>query len=412
MGKRVLTVAIVLLAFVSAGTAHATFPGANGRIAFVSDRDGNFEIYTMNPDGSEQTRLTTSEGIERNPSWSPEGRRIAYDRHSYIYVLADDGSYDVRIDNCFYDSQPSWSPDGTRHVLYRQFGKTPYLLTRDVDGTDEDRLEGPAVTIGAPEWSPDGISIALENQVFGIDDKSYSGIWVMDADGSNAHEVTDSTNNDQDPSWHPSSERIVFASDRDGQLEIYSIGVDGNDLVRLTNNQASDFDPAWSPDGTEIAFISNRSGGHEVWVMNADGTNVRRLTDNDAREADVDWAPASTAELPVAPHVPPADCIDEEIERTITLELDEHLRARGRYTEQGGDESRCAFDLRVQRETDRGWRNVLDTWTLEGSRYRARIPDKEGRYRAKLRRGEFGFYTDRYRDVCGAAVSDVVVHRH
>lgn len=410
MGRRVALGSLIAALFVGAVPAHATFPGTNGRIAFVSDRDGDFDVYSMNPDGSDPIPLTATSGDERNPSWSPEGRRIAYDRNAYVHVLADDGSYDVRIETCFYDSQPSWSPDGSRHVLYRQFGKTPYLLTRQIDGTNEDQLEGASIGVWSPEWSPEGTTIAFVNERYGIDDKFYSGIWLMDADGSNPREVTASENMDASPSWHPNSQRLAFTSERDGQLEIYSVDSDGTDLVRLTEHGASDLDPSWSPDGTQIAFISNRDGDHEVFVMDADGSGVRQVTNNGFQEADVDWGVATSDPLPPPAGGASADCV-ESVDRTISLRLKGHLRAVGRYEVQDED-SQCSFDLRIQRRVRGAWRNVADTWEFVDGRYVARLPDDTGRYRAKVPRTTRGFYMDRYRDVCRSAVSEVKVHRH
>ena len=411
VGKRLAVVLLSLLLCLGAGTANATFPGINGDIAFVSNRAGNFDIYKMGPEGGNESQLTTSPGDERNPSWSPEGLRIAYDRDAYIHVLAED-AWDVQIHSCFYDSQPSWSPDGQRHVLYRQYGKTPYLLTRHINGTDEHGFKTPAIGVYAPEWSPDGTTIVFENDRYGVDNRFYSGIWIMDADGSNPRAVTDSENNDSMPSWHPDSKRIAFASARDGNLEIYVVKSDGTGLTRLTNDDASDFDPVWSPDGTKIAFISNRDRDHEVFVMDADGTDVTQLTNNHDQEADPDWQaePTSTT-APGPPEGPVRPCTVFH-ERTISLDLEGHLVGSGQVTTEDQDAS-CSYgymDVSIQRRRHGRWVKVAFPQKVPS--FRSNLPDKPGRYRAVVKKSESRFYTDRYVTVCSKAISPVAIHKH
>src|SRR3712207_3181121 len=170
------------------------------------------------------TRLTETENrvLDREPSWSPDGERIAFasnrDGNYEIYVMdADDGSdVDRLTDNNDLDRLPSWSPDGDRIA---------FISDRDV------------------EVPPD--EIGDENAVF-----------TMDADdGSDVDRLTD---NDvplgSHPTWSPDGERIVFVSFRDGDNEIYTMDADdGDDVDRLTEHEANHLYPTWSPDGEKIA---------------------------------------------------------------------------------------------------------------------------------------------------------------
>jgi len=244
---------------VSSGTNPTPTPGCGtpGKIAFTSTRDGNNEIYLMNPDGSEQTRLTNNPALDYTPGWSPDGSKIVFssdrDGNGEIYVMNADGSGQTRLtNNLAPDYFPAWSPDGAR-----------IAFTRQMTGTN------------------------LE-------------IFVMNANGTGEVNITNSPTNDQMPAWSPNGTRLAFASDRDAPtLELYTMNVDGSGITRLTNNpNGIDYYPAWSPDGTKIAFTTDRvSNPHsydfalEVFVMNADGTNQTNLTNHGRGDLNPAWAP-------------------------------------------------------------------------------------------------------------------------
>src|SRR5207247_2360034 len=110
---------VIVCVLALASSAHATFPGANGKIAFGTHRDGNYEIYTMNADGSSQTRLTNNAASDEEPAWSPDGAKIAFatDREGRgeIYTMNADGTSQTNItNNPGDDGGPAWSPDGTK----------------------------------------------------------------------------------------------------------------------------------------------------------------------------------------------------------------------------------------------------------------------------------------------------------
>src|SRR3954454_24966360 len=129
MNRSAARLIVVLVMFVSvavvAPSAHATFPGKNGKIAFSSDRDaGKFEVWTTNPDGSDPNELTTDPSALAEPAWSPDGRKVAFAAcrgrapesaycNTDIYVMNADGSGQTRLTHDpAYDANPAWSPDG------------------------------------------------------------------------------------------------------------------------------------------------------------------------------------------------------------------------------------------------------------------------------------------------------------
>jgi len=278
-----------------------TLLGDGGRIAFASTRDGNNEIYVMDTNGANVTRLTNEPSLDSNPAWSSDGRRIAFmsyrDGNYEVYVMGTDGSNVARLTNDpAWDGEPAWSPDGT-HIAFTSSRDDPdpagcypncrlEIYAMDADGSNVTRLTGdPAVDWG-PAWSPDGRRIAFTSERDGNTD-----IYVMDADGSNVIPLTNAPSWDGGPAWSPDGRRIAFASDRDSNYEIYVMDTDGSHVTCLTNNPSQDDNPVWSPDGSRIAFISNRDGNFEIYVMDADGSNVTNLTQNPADDGYLAWSP-------------------------------------------------------------------------------------------------------------------------
>ena len=232
-------------------TISATFisaapqPSLTGKIAFGSLRDGDFEIYIMNADGSNQTRLTNNRGWD--PCFSPDGNKIAF-------VSDRDGNIEI------------------------------YVM--DADGSNQTNLTNNQASDGDPCFSPDGIKIA-----FGSLRDGDAEIYVMDADGSNQTRLTNNWADDLNPCFSPDGTKIAFTSYRDGKNEVYVMDADGSNQTNLTNNRANDGETCFSPDGTKIAFTSDRDGNYEIYVMNADGSNQTRLTNNPTLDNEPSWGP-------------------------------------------------------------------------------------------------------------------------
>ena len=100
-----------------------------------------------------------------------------------------------------------------------------------------------------------------------------------------------SGSDDTCPAWSPDGSQIAFDSDRDGNYEIYVMNADGSNPHNLSNNPANDEDPVWSPDGSQIAFDTKRGGNNEIYVMNADGSNQHNLSSNPADDRHPAWRP-------------------------------------------------------------------------------------------------------------------------
>lgn len=267
----------------------------NGKIVFVSSRDGNEEIYAMNADGTDVRQLTDNPASDHSPVWSPDGTKIAFvsDRewNNDIYVMNADGTNPVQLTDSFAeDLNPSWSPDGARIAFNSDRDGLPQIYVMDADGSHVVRVTNDRDWNAAPVWSPDGKHIAYSStqisEILTTGDMS-SKIRVVDINGGTTKEL--SGKDDSFPAWSPDGERIAFSSFRDGNLEIYVMDADGTAQKRLTDHPRKDCFPAWSPDGERIVFSSDRDGNSEICIMGADGKNIVRITEDPSSDDDPDW---------------------------------------------------------------------------------------------------------------------------
>jgi hypothetical protein len=266
------------------------------KIAFTSTREGNQEIYVMNADGSNQTRLTNNAALDNDPSFSPDGTRIAFtsnrDGGADIYVMNADGSNQTNLtNNGVVDAQPTFSPDGSKIAFTSTRDGNTEIYVMNADGSNQTRLTNNAASDVEPSFSPDGSRITFRSSRDGNQE-----IYVMNADGTNQTNLTNNASLDVQPTFSPDGSRIAFISDRDGNIEIYVMNADGTNQTNLTNNPPVNFEPTFSPDGSKIAFTSFRDGAAEIYVMNADGTGQTRLTNNGVIDFQPSWGGQADAD--------------------------------------------------------------------------------------------------------------------
>ncbi|HEY2966360.1 MAG TPA: hypothetical protein VGJ99_08775 [Actinomycetota bacterium] len=259
-----------------------------GRIVLSSEDD----VFTANADGTGVRRITRKRGPEFDPAWSPDGERIVY-RDSRRGINQDDEIYVVRADGTGArnltrdpgnDWGPDWSPDGRTIVFNSTRDGLPMggFLT-DPDGSHLRRIPTD-VWVEYPAWSPDGKRIAFMG---GGTNASEYDIWVMDADGTNLVQLTDSPGPDGWPAWSPDGTRIAFSSVRDdcaysdtpdcrftGDIgphhDVWTVNADGTGLSRVTPEFGQFM--TWSPDG-EYLLVS----GYDLYVIRPDGTGRASL---------------------------------------------------------------------------------------------------------------------------------------
>lgn len=259
---------------------------AVSKIAFASDRDGNYEIYAMDADGGGQTRLTENAAEDLAPAWSPDSKRLAFvsnrDGNNEIYVMNADGTAQTRLtNNTADDLAPNWSPDGTKIAFVSQRDGNNEIYMMNPDGSDQFNLTRNPYDDVSPAYSTNGAVIAFssnrENLRFQIYRASAGGV-------NDAFRLTSTTDaNDVNPSW--SILGLSFQSDRDGNDEIYTITQSGiNTPLNISNNPTFDGEPAFSADGSKVVFSSARGDNFDIFIMNADGSLQTRLTSNPAND--------------------------------------------------------------------------------------------------------------------------------
>jgi len=234
------------------------------RIAFATTDDANAEISVINSNGTEPATLTTDPAADVAPAWSPDGTKIAFqsDRAGTpeIYVVNADGSNPLQITSTGGSFRPAWSPDGTKIAFTSTRDGNGEIYVVNADGTGLVNLSNDPADDGDPAWSPDGTRIAFRSN---RDGSGYSGIYLMNADGSGAARLTvDAYVADSQPSWSPNGQLLAISRFWCSEWCIQTIWlmspVDGSAgaVSALYPDCEVHSDPAWSPDGKKIALTN------------------------------------------------------------------------------------------------------------------------------------------------------------
>ncbi len=267
------------------------------RIAFDSYRDDpdavNEEIYVMNVDGTGLVRLTNNTSDDFAPSWSPDGTKILFRSNQNgdyeIFIMDADGSNQRSLTGYSGDSGPVWSPDGTKILVNSDRDGLGGLYVMNADGTNVTHVDNTGTFNGNSDsfatWSPDGTRIAFHSYRNGEGE-----VFIVNADGSGLFNLTNNPSADFAPRWSPDGSKIMFQSWRDGNFKVYVINPDGTGLVKLTNLAFTEFFGAWSPDGTQISIdVFDGFDSVSLYVVNADGTGLRPLVTNSVRNFIYQW---------------------------------------------------------------------------------------------------------------------------
>src|SRR4051812_27517390 len=330
---RLLALAAPLsLVVLTAPPAGATPPGHNGRIVFrrfLDQERTTGALFTIKPDGDAERQITFPEPgfVDRDPDYSPDGRKIAFQREGEvsdeIWVVDADGRPPTRLthpepgclpDGGTCDGEPAWSPDGRRIAFVRDTGSGPddenkgiwvmnadgtgarQLTQRDLPGQGFDR---------APQFSPDGRKLLFErDNVRDALPVDATALFVLDLRTRVERRITPYALNAGDtPDWSPDGTRILFHDNQSGDPQVsanlYTVRPDGSGLHQLTfetGGTVNSLGSSFSPDGRYIT-VGRRpeTGGTnaDVLVMRSDGTHIRHATRTVLYDSYPDWGPAT-----------------------------------------------------------------------------------------------------------------------
>ncbi len=265
------------------------------RIAFVSTRTGTKEVYVMDYDGQNVRQVTQTRSINLVPTWSPDGRKLAFvsfmERNPDLFFLSvEDGSL-LRLKLPFTwrgsFNGGAWSPRGDVFAFGASREGNSDIWVMGVDGSGLRQLTTHFAQDVGPAFSPDGRQV-----VFVSDRGGNPTLYLTDVRGGEARRLVYEGKNNYSPAWSPKGDRIAFVCQNDrGRADVCIVNPDGTGLARLTSEGSSD-SPSWSPDGRFLAFESNRDGGRRIYVMNANGQNPRRVVPAGLGGQGEDTAPA------------------------------------------------------------------------------------------------------------------------
>ncbi|NKB72326.1 MAG: hypothetical protein GKR89_35055 [Candidatus Latescibacteria bacterium] len=273
---------VAVLAFSAQGES-----GNMGQIAFVSDRDGDAEIYLMNGDGSDPKRLTDQPGLDGHPTWSPDGKQLAFvsnrDGNFELYSMdMDSGAVTRLTDSPAPDIMPTWGPDGEIVFVSGRDG-APQLYAIDPASRQVRRLTRSQTEDWTPSWSPDGGRIAYA---------AGGDLHLIGADGTGMQALIEGEGINGVPSWSPDGARIVFQAQPEPAAKI--------SLLRILDVSSGAVRPLgkgfradWSPDGRRLAVerMEEEGDNREIYIVAADGSGLRNLSNNDAKDEYPAWRP-------------------------------------------------------------------------------------------------------------------------
>jgi TolB protein len=264
-------------------------PIFSAKIVFVSDRDGNDELYMMDYDGQNQTRLTFNKTRDYMPAWSADGKKIAFTSYKKVgeaglYLLDLEAGKITPIATRGTNFSPSFSPDEKKLAFCSTTDGNAEIYVANADGKSIKRLTFNEATDTSPSWSPTSREIAF------VSDRSGTPqIYLMDAEGSNVRRVSFGGTYHDAPAWSPTGDRIVYVSRVENIFDLYILNLRSNQITKLTESNARNESPSWSSDGRHIVFTSNLGGSIQLYTIDYDATNLRRLTSQGTNKLP-DWS--------------------------------------------------------------------------------------------------------------------------
>ena len=320
----------ITIAMAACGNGKSTAP--TDEIVFSADREGNIDIYKLGGASGEISRLTSAQGKDHSPAWSPkrdiigfltdrngsnelwlmdwsgESKRllsgpgkaisafrwaptskviaveIAETRSRWIAIIDIETGEITPLTSTEEDVRiGGWSPDA-QWLLYAMVNSdSDGLRKRNPNGVDEITITSGFHT--NPVWSPDGRWIAFSQK----SDQGASDLIITDNNAENVLTINADEFDETNFEWAPNSKHIAFASESSGNAEIYTATPDGKTVNQLTSNRVSDTFPRWNSNGSSILFLSGMDGIFDLYSMDKNGDQQKRITSNSDRIINADW---------------------------------------------------------------------------------------------------------------------------
>jgi len=263
---------------------------AKTKIVYVKTMTKRKELALVDFDGYNPHQLTNNGAINISPTWSPDGRQLAFtsfysgNPDLVLYEVAAKRYKNISFQNVLH-SAPSWSRDGQRIALTMTLAGNSDIYIMNTTGRNIRRITHSAALESSPSWSAGDREI-----VFTSGRSGSPQIYIMSTDGSNVRRLTFQGRYNGSPEWSPAGGQIAFVTRAGGGFQICTINVNGENFKQLTNSRGSNENPSWSPNGMWITFASNRNGQWDIYLINRDGSQLRRLT-QDGGNVSPAWSP-------------------------------------------------------------------------------------------------------------------------
>ena len=257
---------------------------------------GLFSPRVLGQRGAISQAYQLTHTIKDSPAPSPDGKRLVYitvvEGREQLFIMNVDGTGAVQITRDDADHEdPAWSPDGKTIAFVYMKNGLEIISILTIDGSGVQQLTPKSVKAIHPNWSPDGSTLAYcTDDDLAPPRKNDSDIVVINILTRRMTTLITGGVNTY-PAWSPDGKRLAFRRML-GEMnsEVFVANADGSDAHNLTNHPAFDGWPSWSPDGTKIAFASNRNSSYQIFIMNADGSEMRLLANTEGRATAPQWA--------------------------------------------------------------------------------------------------------------------------